>query len=456
MLLYRKVILKKMDRSSSIRTNPLPVESVLNQPNSSRKRLISLISLFGIFAQQIFFSFSGLIGYNYAGKWESPVYIQFIVLVYIAMLSMYMRSFVKKPEISKSEMGFYLFFIFLIANHLLWVSLDGAATRWLPDNLIFFFSMGVTGFMAARVIHVYDAWHELIRLSDLVVFLMGAGLVVAIVLPYNSGLLSRGIGGASYQSASYYAAMCFGMLGVASFHLEKDLRYKWFRGQIGLVVNVLLMIALFIAAVINGGRGAFVLIVLYSGLIFFWIANKHGLTRRGVIRYMGVAILLPIIISLAMDKILNDPLLAPGFNRATAFIGNSNDALIDMEKGSSGRDIVYDIAVQAIADSPWIGYGAFGHWEKVIHPHNLLLDLSLQFGLPIAVLLFISLSLILWRKLKPLTTEKVWLSVLFLSVTVMLLFSGGYFQNAIFWFTLASFFFLGSSYKCAVDKQCKR
>jgi len=454
MLLYRKVILKKMDRSSSIRTNPLPVESVLNQPNSSRKRLISLISLFGIFAQQIFFSFSGLIGYNYAGKWESPVYIQFIVLVYIAMLSMYMRSFVKKPEISKSEMGFYLFFIFLIANHLLWVSLDGAATRWLPDNLIFFFSMGVTGFMAARVIHVYDAWHELIRLSDLVVFLMGAGLVVAIVLPYNSGLLSRGIGGASYQSASYYAAMCFGMLGVASFHLEKDLRYKWFRGQIGLVVNVLLMIALFIACIINGGRGAFVLIVLYSGLIFFWIANKHGLTKRGVIRYTVLAISLPIIISFAMQKILDDPMLAQGFNRATAFISRSSaGGLIDMEKGSSGRDIVYDIAVQAIADSPWIGYGAFGHWEKVIQPHNLFLDLSLQFGLPIAVLLFISLSLILWRKLKPLTTEKVWLSVLFLSVTVMLLFSGGYFQSAIFWFCLASVFFLGSSYNSVENRE---
>ncbi|MBV5329564.1 MAG: hypothetical protein JZU65_18380 [Chlorobium sp.] len=384
---------------------------------------------------------SGLIGYNYAGIEESSIYLQFIVLVFITTVLIYAWSFIKKPQMSKSEMGFYIFFIFLIANHLLWVALDGGVTPFWPDNLIFFLSLGVTGFMAARVIYAFDAWHKLIRMSELVFILMGVGLVVAIVLPYNAGLISRGIGGGSYQAASYYAAMCFGMLGIATFRLEKGLRYKWFRGRIGLVVNVLLMIALFIVAVINGGRGAFVLIVIYSGLVFYWIASKNGLTRHGVMRYMTVVISLPIIISLAMHKILSDPLLASGFNRATAFIGSPNGGLIDMEKGSSGRDYVYDIAVQGIDDSPWIGYGAFGHWEKVIIPHNLFLDLSLQFGVPIAVLLVISLSLILWRKLKPLTNEKVWILVLFTSVVVMLMFSGGYLKIAIFWFCLASFSF---------------
>jgi O-antigen ligase len=385
---------------------------------------------------------SGLIGYHYAGKEDSPIYVQFIVLVFIAMVLMYALSFIKKPRISKSEMGFYIFFIFLIANHLLWVSLDGGSTPLSPDNLIFFFSMGVTGFMAARVIHAFGAWHEFIRLSDLVVFIMAVGLVVAIVLPYNNGLISRGIGGGSYQAASYYAAMCFGMLGVATFRLEKDLRYKWFRGRIGLVINVLMMTSLFIATVINGGRGAFILLVLYSGLVFFWIANKQRLTRRSVIRYIAVAMSVPLIILLAMHKILNDPELASGFNRATAYIGSPDGGIIDIERGSSGRDTVYDIALKGIDDSPWIGYGAFGHWEKVIMPHNIFLDLSLQFGIPVALILTILISLILWRKLKPLTSEKVWNLVLFTSVVVMLMFSGGYLKSAIFWFCLASIFFL--------------
>jgi O-antigen ligase len=442
MQLYLKVIYRKMNRISLIRTQHSPVDSVFSKSNSFRNRLVSLISVFAIFAQQIFFTMSGLIGYNYAGKGDSPIYVQFIVLVFIAMVLMYAQSFIKKPRISKSEMGFYIFFIFLIANHLLWVSLDGGATLLLSDNLIFFFSLGVTGFMAARAIHAFEALHELIRLTDIVIFLMAVGLVVAIVLPYNTGLISRGIGGGSYQAASYYAAMCFGMLGVATFRLEKDLRYKWFRGRISLVVNVLLMTALFIAAIINGGRGAFILIILYSGLVFFWIANKHGLTRRSVIRYIAVAMSLAIILPLAMHKILSDPLLAPGFDRATAFIGSPDGGLIDMERGSSGRDIVYDIALKGIDDSPWIGYGAFGHWEKVIMPHNIFLDLSLQFGVLIALLLTISISVILWRKFKPLTSEKVWLLVLFLAVAVILSFSGGYLRSAIFWFCLASVFFL--------------
>jgi len=388
---------------------------------------------------------SGLVGYNYGGKIESPIYIQFIVLVFVATVITYALSFIKKPKISKSEIGFYAFFLFLIANHLLWVTIDGGQTPLLPKTLILFLSLGTPGFMAARVIHVFDAWREFIRLSDLVIFLVAVALVVSIMLPYNSGLKSIGIGGASYQAASYFSAMCFGMLGVATFRLEKNLRYKWFRGRTGLIVNILLMIALFITTIINGGRGAFILVIVYSGILFFWIANKHGLTRQGMIRYAAVAISLPIIISFAMYKIMHDPLLASGFERATSYIGNPNFGLIDMARGSSGREVVYSVVLKGISDSPWIGYGPFAVSDKVILPHNLFLDLSLQFGVPIALILVISILVIFFKKLKPLTTEKVWLLVLFLYPIVYLLFSGRYLEDGAFWFCLSSFFFLRKS-----------
>ena len=429
-----------MHTHSTIRSQRSSIDSVISDSTGFRKKIPSLISLFAIFAQQIFFSISGLVGYDYGGKTESPIYIQFIVLVFVTTVITYVRSFVKKPEISKSEIGFYVFFLFLIANHLLWVVIDGGKTPMLPRPLIFFLSLGIPGFMAARIIRVFDAWYELIRLSDLAVFFMSFGLVIAVVWSsYNSGLKSMGIGGATSQAASYYSAMCFGLLGFATFYLEKKFRYKWFRGRVGLMLSVLMMMALIVTVIMEGGRGAFILMVIYCGILFFWMANKHGMTRRGMIRYAAVALSLPIIISFAMYKVMHDPLLLSGFNRAVAYIGNSNGGLINMEGGSSGRDVVYSIDLKGIADSPWVGYGAFGVWDKVIMPHDLFLDLLLQFGVPIALILTVSVSLILWQKFKPLTTEKVWLLILFLYPMIMLLFSGEYLATSVFWFCLSSF-----------------
>lgn len=425
-----------------ISQNNSAVNSVFSKKNRIRDKFVVIICLFAIFAQQIFFSMSGLIGYKYGGREESPIYIQYIVLIFIATCVMYALSYIKRPKISKVEIGFCFFFTLLVASHLVWWGLDGGKTYLLTKNLIFFFSLGFTGFMASRIIYAYDKWYELIKLSELFFILISVGLIISIVLPYGRGLTETGIGGASNQAASYFSAMCFGMLGVATFRLKKGLRYKWFRGRTGLFVNISLMIALFIATIINGGRGAFILIFIFNSLIFYWIANKNGLSRRGVVRYVVVAISLPIIISSTLQILLDDPVLSSGYRRATAFIGDRNRGLIDMEEGSSGRDVVYDIALKGIADSPLIGYGAFSNWEKVIQPHNLFLDLSLQFGVPIALILTISILVNLWRKIKPLTTEKVWILTLFLFPSVMLSFSGGYLQSAIFWFCLASYFFL--------------
>lgn len=421
-------------------------KKILKSPtHRCRSTIISVICLFAIFAPQLFFSFGGLIGFEYGGVEESPGYVRYIILIFILMLSTFLISYLKKPKLSFIELGFYLFFFLFIVNHLAWVLFDSGETRLWPANLVFFFSMGVTGFMAARVIHVYDAWPEVIKLAELLIFVMAMGLFVAIVQPYFTGSHIRGVGGASYQAASYYAAICFGMIGLAAFRLDKAYRYKIFRNRISLVLNILLMAALFVAVLINGGRGAFVLLVVYTGLILYWIATKGGWTWFGVFRFMSVLLAVPVATTLILQKIFNDPILAAGWRRAVAFIGSPDGGLIDLEGGSSGRDRVYSVALQGILDSPWIGHGAFGHWEKVIQPHNLFLDLALQFGVLVAMALSVLVIALLFLRLKPLNTEKVWILVLFLYPIVNLMFSGGYLHSSIFWFCLAGILLSASS-----------
>lgn len=405
---------------------------------------LAFIALFAIFVQPIFFSLAGLIGFQYGGAEEDPIYVRYVVMVFMAVLTAYLLSFAKKPKLSKTEFIFYFFFLFLISNHLVWALLDNETRLW-NDNLIFFLSMGITGFFAARVIHVFDAWKEAIRLTEIVAIVMAIGLLVAIVQPFLAGFRIRGIGGATYQAASYYSAMCFGLLGIATFRLEREYRYRVCRTWIVNGVNVTLMIGLAVATVLNGGRGAFILLAFYILLVTYWIATKNGMTPRGLLRFSAVLIFLPIGLGLALHEILQNPILVKGFNRATAFIGSDDGALIDLEGGSSGRHHVYTVALQSSAESPWIGYGGFGHWEKVIQPHNLFLDLALQFGVPIALLLIFTVGALILTRLKRMNTEKVWLLTLSFYPLINLMFSSGYLRSVLFWFILAGIFFVGAS-----------
>jgi len=404
---------------------------------------VVLASLAAIFTPPLFFSVSGLIDYQYGGAEESPIYVQYVVFVFIAIVMAYLVSYIKIRKITNTELGFYLFFLFLIGNHLAWVMLDNETRLW-NDNLIFFLSMGIIGFFAARVIYAFDAWREVIRLTECVAIVIAIGLLITIVQPFLGGFQVRGIGGASYQAASYYAAMCFGLIGIATFRLERDYRYRVCRTWVFTVLNITLMVGLFVATLLNGGRGAFVLLTLYLLLVIYWIATKHGMTYRGLARFSVVALAVPVGLILAFQKITQDPLLASGFNRAIAFLASTDGRLIDLEGGSSGRDHVYAVALRGIAESPWLGHGAFGHWEKVIHPHNLFFDLVLQFGVPVAFMLVLIVGALVLIRLKPMSTEKVWLLTLSLYPFVNLMFSSGYFRTSLFWFALAGFF-MGTS-----------
>lgn len=433
------------------------VKVMLNKPMGMRFRahrfrnsFFVLTALAAIFAPTIFFSVSGLVGFEYGGAEESPVYVRFIVLTFALVLIALVFSYMKKPRLSGAEISFYLFFFLLIINHLVWALFDNAGTQLWPANLILFFSMGVTGFMAARVIHAYDLWEEVIKVTEVLMLIMAIGLIVAIVQPFLMGLRVRGIGGASYQAASYYAAMCYGMIGLATFRLPKEWRFRFLCNRIVALVNMAIMAALFVAALVNGGRGAFVLLVVYTGIIVYWKATKGGWTWSGVFRFMAVVLTVPILLSIALQKVFNDPILAAGWGRAVAFIGSADGGLIDLEGGSSGRDRVYAVALRGIVESPWIGHGGFSHWEKVIQPHNLFLDLALQFGIPVAFLIIVSVSIALLFKLRNfpnLRVEQLWLLMLFIYPMVNLMVSGGYFKTAMFWFCLISIFPPSKNYK---------
>jgi len=275
--------------------------------------------------------------------------------------------------------------------------------------------------------------------------IMAISLIITIIFPFLSGVRIAGIGGASYQATSYYAAFAFGLLGFYTFRADNVLRYRFFSFQLIKLSNIALMVGLFITNILNGGRGAFILLIIYCFLIFYWVATKRGISHKSIFRILISLSTVPVICYWIYLRILDNPLLGPGLLRATEYI--SSGGTIDLEAASSGRDQVYEVALQGISESPVWGYGAFDHWNKVIHPHNIFLDLALQFGVPFSIVISVTLFILILRKQKPWDTQKVFLLTILMYPAINLLFSNGYFFNSFFWFGLASYLDSKNSYR---------
>jgi O-antigen ligase len=335
----------------------------------------------------------------------------------------------------------------MLLNHCVWVLLDPSSNQLNSRNLILFIAFALPGVFSVRILETFKLWIHFIKLIEVFAIIMAVGSIVSTILPFLGGSLLKGIGGATYQAASYYAAFTFGLLGFYTFRAEKTLRYSLFTNKNGSFINTFFMIISFLAAILNGGRGAFILLIVYAVIIFYWIVIKRGITKQTIFRVFTLSLIIPFFSYLVYQGIIQNNFLEQGFRRATQFIELAiSPESTDFYTASSGRDIVYETAIQGISESPIFGYGSFEHWEKVIHPHNIFLDLSLQYGVLFSGILIFGLLIWSLRSRKLWDTQKVFFSIILIYSLVNLMFSGGYFFHSFFWFALVSYLNHSNSY----------
>lgn len=408
--------------------------------------IISVVCAIALLMQPLFFSFMGLLGVEYEGADSSIVYVAYVVSIAGAMLLVYLYATFKKG-ILKGEAIVLIFFLFLFVLHALWVIFDPLHTKLVPEFLIFFLLFGVPGFMSAATIMKLGIQKEVIKLTELFIIIIAIGIVLFSVLPTLAGINTRSLAGASYQTLSYYSAFAFGMLLTYSTHLPKVYRYAWVSSPVAKVLSYGLMLGCVLGCFLGGGRGAFLLLIayLFIAMASLFFSKRNVLTQRGliktVLRVFSIVLLFSVFISVFWEQ----DFIQSGFNRATQFI--SDDGGIDLERGSSGRDVVYSIAIDYINQRPVFGYGPFGFRDQTIHAHNIFLDLWLQFGLIGFILLTIVGSLLAIRSYKNLSSETVWTSSLLLYPLIMVMFSGTYLHSSIFVFGLTGLTILGSASK---------
>lgn len=422
-------------------SQPMPVA------RANLKRMLAAgVAFAAVMKEVAFFSISGLFGYQYSGAEGSVLWIAVVVATFVLSVAAFVLACLRRPSLTKLELVLYGFVGFMLFNHLLWWSTDLSWPALVPTTLVHFASLSLPGILAIRVVVTYRAWQEYARITHVAAVLMALGIVASVLLPFATGrgevIVASGLstlGGATAQSASYFAAFVFGLLGFFLFRADSLLRSSLVSGRAARVVELALWACMGLATIVNGGRGGLLLLCLFLALHLYWFSIRERLTYRSLLRLIAVLVLVPTLLGTLYSTLSVSEVFGVGLQRAldVFFFLFSDTTDISLADASSNRDQVYVVALEGIRNAPMLGYGAFGHWSRVIQPHNFLLDLALQFGIPIAVLLAYASVRTLIRNMRSAGPERSFFAVLGLYPLVLVTFSNGYFLQPLLWFAAA-------------------
>jgi O-antigen ligase len=210
-------------------------------------------------------------------------------------------------------------------------------------------------------------------------------------------------------------------------------------------ISPFVIVLLIFCVIIPGGRGAFVLMVLYILLWYlFWIiGNKHS--RRFYIGLILALFILPFVLYGIYFIIQINEQMFVGFNRAVSFIDFKQGGF-NLAEGSSGREVIYNQAIELIGKKPITGYGLFEYMYSLTtvnqYPHNFFLELLLQGGVFYCVTMVVFLSSLFLKFIKLLKRDSQFLILLFIFAYPMtnLIFSGSYLDTPLFWYCIMIIF----------------
>lgn len=403
------------------------------------------VAVVAILKDVLFFSVSGLVGYQYSGAGESVAWMAIVVVAFAVTLAAYGLACVRSPTLTRLEIVFYGFIALMLGNHLVWWMTDLSVDGLLPESLVHFVAFSVPGVMAVRVLLAFDAWRLSIRVVHLAAVLMASGIAASVLLPFALGqgeiMVASGfstLGGATAQSASYFAAFVFGLLGYYLFRAEAPQRLPLLAGPAGRALQLALWACMGMATVLNGGRGGLLLLLVYLAQQTYWFSVGRKLTYASLLRVAALLVVLPGMLGVLYATLESSEIFGIGFRRALdVFFLLTGSDVVSVADATSNRDQVYVIAVDGIARSPLLGYGAFGHWTRVIQPHNLFLDLALQFGLPLASALVLAAAALFVKNVRLFGPERAFFLVLGAYPLVLVMFSSGYFLQPLLWVSVA-------------------
>lgn len=334
------------------------------------------------------------------------------LFLFVASRIVLLKQFIK-------YMGFvgYTIIIIIISAFINYTEVQNI---WL-DGIVYFFGKSFVGFYFMKEIQDHEAAIKILNKF------IPLSIIYAIIYMWDYDA-----GGYLYNMSMSYSLVLPAILSMFIFIDRKNIIYLSATGAMLTVIMIL------------GSRGPLLCFAVSTG-VYMFIIKKYNF--KNLVSYTAVVLTMTIIIAGFGDTIINYLLeLYPSSRTINMFINNS--ALSD-----TGRNPIMQASLNQIIDFPLNMLGIFGdrillsralndETSLGLHPHNLFLELFLQFGVIIAcgIIVFLLYLMLVGTRYayKCMDNGFIKFYCLFFSLGfIQLFFSGSYLINPNFWILIA-------------------
>lgn len=390
-----------------------------------------MVSL-SLFIGLVFLVVISLFGLTYESSDESPLYI-----ITVLSINLYTCAYVLYHEFTHKKAGagipmilympLLMAFIFFLEIILYDVSLDAYEGKC----FVFYYAYCVPTTYLALYCNRYNKFSMVAKHLDIITVI--CSIAVILNLPTMMSRVSIG-GGGGHQEIAYTCAISFGIIMVSLFRGDCYVRYAIFKTQFYRYISILLLPVLLLIALMSGGRGG-VLLLIINGILSFCFFSRKNFSKMVIlcVVFVGVAY---IVVSMLSSQMTDR--FALGMERSFGYLNGKH---VDMD--ATGREDIYDISRHLISESPIIGYGVWGTYKTTYaafggYSHNIVYDVLLQGGI-LGLVIFISVVCKVIKKVCLIISTDFSKSLLLPIATypaIGLLFSGTWVNSALFWFLI--------------------
>lgn len=382
------------------------------------------IFVFSLFLSELFMAFYAIIGAEYEGGETTPVFT--LLMLFVGFVTLY---FLIKDSGSFYKSSF--FYISLLGIPIILFAINTIEGVGMYGRNVFSYFKITIGYVIPMIITgIYVSKEGLLKYSRNIHLVMLLMTIAILPATRNAiGGMGVGIGGANYQTLSYFSALAF-CLNLSFILYKRDLAvFKIFDNDIFYYISYFLLVIQLVGCLISGGRGGFVYLAICSIYMLFKTGKLSNLFS-----VIGFSLVLFIVIySLGSDSKAIET-ISIQMERTFSYVNSSG---IDMSE-TSNRDVIYQEAQKYIEDHLLIGGGLFkSRVDFGGYPHNFFLEILMQGGW-VYFSFWIILFVIVFKRIHFLITKKRDFLLLPISMYpgIMLLFTGTYLWTPLFWFII--------------------
>jgi O-antigen ligase len=377
---------------------------------------------------------TALLGMNYEGRESSRVYVLLCTILGTYCISVVAyRYFLSKQsyQVNAIDILFLLFIPSIILLEYLFCLINNPFTAEATNTISLFAAFSLPSIYIGVYLSKHGNMIACSKWVDIVMLIITVPLLLSATNIVNTRVVDYG--GASYQVVSYSIGLCYGINLCGFFFGKSYKRFPIFQTRIMSLLCLMLLPLQVYVALLSGGRGGIVLIIINTIVLLY--LSKYKIGKRRIF-----LILLSLVVFIIMLSVVkkNETSVYVENGIARAFSYMTSDG-IDMSQ-TSGRDMVYEQAWELIKERPLTGYGLIRN--EAFSPHNLFLNLWMQHGFLFLLFGCFILYRMLNRLIRIVRQYPQYCLLIPLSTYpfVMLMFSGEYMRTGLFWFTLSFVF----------------